>query len=77
MKSSAAAPKTKPGRAAARGTAARRARANPRIGIVSLGCPKALVDSERILTRLRPEAYQIAPSYEASSGIQRCGTRKR
>ena len=38
--------------------------ANPRIGIVSLGCPKALVDSERILTRLRAEGYEIAPSYE-------------
>jgi ribosomal protein S12 methylthiotransferase len=36
----------------------------PRIGIVSLGCPKALVDSERILTRLRAEGYEIAPSYQ-------------
>ncbi|MFO0988189.1 MAG: 30S ribosomal protein S12 methylthiotransferase RimO [Alphaproteobacteria bacterium] len=46
--------------------AARRAgaRAAPRIGIVSLGCPKALVDSERILTRLRAEGYEIAPSYQ-------------
>jgi ribosomal protein S12 methylthiotransferase len=35
----------------------------PRIGIVSLGCPKALVDSERILTRLRAEGYEIAPTY--------------
>ena len=40
------------------------ARAAPRIGIVSLGCPKALVDSERILTRLRAEGYEIAPSYQ-------------
>ncbi len=37
-----------------------------RIGFVSLGCPKALVDSERILTQLRVEGYQISPSYEAA-----------
>ena len=36
----------------------------PRIGFVSLGCPKATVDSERILTRLRAEGYEIAPSYQ-------------
>ena len=59
MNRSNAAAKSKPGRAATRG-----ARANPRIGIVSLGCPKALVDSERILTRLRAEGYEIAPSYQ-------------
>ncbi len=35
----------------------------PAIGIVSLGCPKALVDSERILTRLRAEGYRVAPTY--------------
>jgi ribosomal protein S12 methylthiotransferase len=35
-----------------------------RIGFVSLGCPKALVDSERILTRLRAEGYDTVPSYE-------------
>jgi ribosomal protein S12 methylthiotransferase len=35
-----------------------------KIGFISLGCPKALVDSERILTQLRAEGYQIAPSYE-------------
>ena len=32
----------------------------PTIGLVSLGCPKALVDSERILTQLRAEGYQIS-----------------
>lgn len=37
---------------------------NPKVGFVSLGCPKALVDSERILTQLRTEGYQISPSYE-------------
>ncbi|MCG6869933.1 MAG: 30S ribosomal protein S12 methylthiotransferase RimO [Gammaproteobacteria bacterium] len=36
----------------------------PRIGFVSLGCPKALVDSERILTRLRSEGYEVVPTYE-------------
>lgn len=37
--------------------------AAPKVGIVSLGCPKALVDSERIVTRLRAEGYQISPDY--------------
>lgn len=37
--------------------------AAPRVGFVSLGCPKALVDSEQILTRLRAEGYEISPSY--------------
>lgn len=36
----------------------------PQIGFISLGCPKALVDSERILTSLRREGYQISPSYD-------------
>jgi ribosomal protein S12 methylthiotransferase len=36
----------------------------PKVGFVSLGCPKALVDSERILTQLRAEGYLVAPSYE-------------
>ena len=36
----------------------------PRIGFVSLGCPKALVDSERIITELRAEGYELAASYE-------------
>jgi ribosomal protein S12 methylthiotransferase len=35
----------------------------PAVGFVSLGCPKALVDSERILTQLRAEGYRISPSY--------------
>ncbi|MDR2212623.1 MAG: 30S ribosomal protein S12 methylthiotransferase RimO [Pseudomonadales bacterium] len=38
--------------------------ANKTVGFVSLGCPKALVDSERILTQLRLEGYDIVPSYE-------------
>src|SRR3954471_16215618 len=57
--------------ATARPPAARRSRprtpaksAPPRVGFVSLGCAKALVDSERIITRLRTEGYAIAPSYD-------------
>ena len=38
-------------------------RVSPKVGFVSLGCPKALVDSERILTQLRLDGYTIAPSY--------------
>ena len=38
----------------------------PKVGIVSLGCPKALVDSERIITRLRAEGYMIAPDYSGA-----------
>jgi ribosomal protein S12 methylthiotransferase len=36
----------------------------PRIGFISLGCPKALVDSERILTQLRAEGYDMTPTYQ-------------
>jgi ribosomal protein S12 methylthiotransferase len=38
-------------------------RNSPKVGFVSLGCPKALVDSERILTRLRAEGYEVAATY--------------
>jgi len=38
----------------------------PRVGFVSLGCPKALVDSERILTKLRSEGYEVSPTYESA-----------
>ena len=38
----------------------------PRVGFVSLGCPKALVDSERILTQLRAEGYEVSASYAGS-----------
>jgi len=41
----------------------------PRIGMVSLGCPKALVDSERILTRLRAEGYAISPDYAGADAV--------
>jgi len=41
----------------------------PKIGMVSLGCPKALVDSERILTRLRAEGYAISPDYADANAV--------
>jgi len=41
----------------------------PVIGMVSLGCPKALVDSERILTRLRAEGYGISPDYGGADAV--------
>jgi len=42
----------------------RTASTTPRVGFVSLGCPKALVDSERILTQLRSEGYDVVGTYE-------------
>ncbi len=46
-----------------------------RVGFVSLGCPKALVDSERILTQLRAEGYDIAPEYQEADlvVVNTCG----
>ncbi|MFT5796410.1 MAG: ribosomal protein S12 methylthiotransferase [Candidatus Azotimanducaceae bacterium] len=41
----------------------------PTIGMVSLGCPKALVDSERILTRLRAEGYGVSPDYAGADAV--------
>ncbi len=41
----------------------------PTVGMVSLGCPKALVDSERILTRLRAEGYGISPDYAGADAV--------
>jgi len=41
----------------------------PKIGLVSLGCPKALVDSERILTTLRAQGYTFSPSYEGADMV--------
>src|SRR5210317_396732 len=42
---------------------------SPKVGFVSLGCPKALVDSERILTQLRTDGYDIAPSYDGADVV--------
>jgi len=47
----------------------------PRVGFVSLGCPKALVDSEQIVTQLRAEGYTIAPTYAGADlvVVNTCG----
>jgi ribosomal protein S12 methylthiotransferase len=57
-----------------RGVRAARTRA-PRVGFVSLGCPKALTDSERILTQLRCEGYEVSPTYESADlvVVNTCG----
>jgi ribosomal protein S12 methylthiotransferase len=41
----------------------------PKVGMVSLGCPKALVDSERILTKLRSDGYQLSPDYDSADVV--------
>ena len=41
----------------------------PRVGMVSLGCPKNLVDSERILTQLRADGYQMSPDYAGADVV--------
>ncbi|OWU69239.1 ribosomal protein S12 methylthiotransferase [Roseovarius sp. 22II1-1F6A] len=46
-----------------------RRQGQPSIGMVSLGCPKALVDSERILTRLRAEGYGVSPDYQGADAV--------
>ena len=45
------------------------AQATRSVGFVSLGCPKATVDSERILSSLRADGYQISPSYDAADVV--------
>jgi ribosomal protein S12 methylthiotransferase len=52
-----------------------RAEAVPKVGFVSLGCPKALSDSEQILTQLRAEGYAISPSYDGADlvVVNTCG----
>ncbi len=48
---------------------------SPKVGFVSLGCPKALVDSERILTQLRTEGYEVAQNYDGADlvVVNTCG----
>ncbi len=41
----------------------------PRVGLVSLGCPKALVDSERIITKLRADGYDMSPDYSGADVV--------
>ncbi|MGY6634614.1 MAG: 30S ribosomal protein S12 methylthiotransferase RimO [Alkalilacustris sp.] len=62
-------PDLRPDLAAATVTASRPRAGQPTIGMVSLGCPKALVDSERILTRLRAEGYAISPDYAGAQAV--------
>ncbi|HEY8128464.1 MAG TPA: 30S ribosomal protein S12 methylthiotransferase RimO, partial [Hyphomicrobium sp.] len=52
----------------AHGAGAPQSRA-PKVGFVSLGCPKALVDSERIITKLRSEGYTIARDYSGADVV--------
>src|SRR4029079_13477327 len=49
--------------------------ATPKVGFISLGCPKALVDSEQILTQLRAEGYEISPRYDGADlvVVNTCG----
>jgi ribosomal protein S12 methylthiotransferase len=56
-------------KAAAGGKRARPPGAAPKVGFVSLGCPKALVDSERIITKLRSEGYAISPDYAGADVV--------
>ncbi len=53
----------------------RHSSATPQVGFVSLGCPKALVDSEQILTQLRAEGYAISPSFDGADlvVVNTCG----
>ncbi len=48
---------------------------SPKVGFVSLGCPKALVDSERILTQLRTDGYDVVPNYDSADlvVVNTCG----
>jgi len=50
--------------------------ATPKVGFISLGCPKALVDSEQILTQLRAEGYDTAKSYDGADLVivNTCGS---
>ena len=52
-----------------RRTAAKSKSAAPKVGFVSLGCPKALVDSERIITRLRAEGYELSREYKGADVV--------
>lgn len=56
-------------RTASAGEARDKSASPPKVGFVSLGCPKALVDSERIITQLRSEGYQIAADYDGADVV--------
>src|SRR5262249_54860434 len=61
--------RTPPAPAKTRPPRAGKPKAAPRVGFVSLGCPKALVDSERIITKLTAEGYAIAPDYAGADVV--------
>ncbi len=61
-----ASPKTRRAAAVPKGT---KSKTPPKVGFVSLGCPKALVDSERIITKLRSEGYEIAANYDGADVV--------
>jgi len=61
--------RTPPSSGSRRTAPSRRRRRAPRVGFVSLGCPKALVDSERIITKLRAEGYAFAKDYAAADVV--------
>ncbi|HEY1245529.1 MAG TPA: 30S ribosomal protein S12 methylthiotransferase RimO [Hyphomicrobiaceae bacterium] len=61
--------KAPPSRSAQAHKARGPAKRAPRVGLVSLGCPKALVDSERIVTRLRAEGYELSPDYAGADVV--------
>ncbi|MEQ1652240.1 MAG: 30S ribosomal protein S12 methylthiotransferase RimO [Hyphomicrobium sp.] len=56
-------------RAAAASESGSKTKSAPKVGFVSLGCPKALVDSERIITKLRSEGYEIAAHYDGADVV--------
>ncbi len=62
-------PAPKARRAAAQSSGSKRTGAGPTVGLVSLGCPKALVDSERIITQLRSEGYRLSPDYTGADVV--------
>ncbi len=66
---SATPPRLRPDLAPAPRIDAARRPGQPAIGVVSLGCPKALVDSERILTQLRTDGYEISPDYAGADVV--------
>jgi ribosomal protein S12 methylthiotransferase len=57
------------GKAGGNPSGKKRVASSPTVGLVSLGCPKALVDSERIVTQLRSEGYRLSPDYKGADVV--------
>ncbi len=64
-----ASPKLRRAANSAAGAKVSKSNSVPKVGFVSLGCPKALVDSERIITKLRSEGYEIAANYDGADVV--------